>query len=196
MHYYIIIHAEEEFTSLLSGRAAWAQIVILKRGFKRGRGVICGRWEHLAGVILRLQPPGGDTPRPPNTHTHTLRDGGARPSPSNRCTRCARLRAAELRAAMRAPLPSHPPPPTPLNRQHGKTARTRNLRGEPLTAHQTRAAQTTPLSLRRDALRSPHRCGSAWLRLSRLRASPWGPRAELLLTRHQRVEQLGEGLLF
>lgn len=163
MHYYIIIHAEEEFTSLLSGRAAWAQIVILKRGFKRGRGVICGRWEHLAGVILRLQPPGGDTPRPPNTHTHTLRDGGARPSPSNRCTRCARLRAAELRAAMRAPLPSHPPPPSTASTEKPQGRATSAGSPSPPIKPAQRKPPPSPSAAMRCALRiaaAPRGCGS------------------------------------
>lgn len=187
MLYYIIIHTEAELTSLLPGRGAWAHIIISKGGFQGGpRGYLRGVGAPCRGYF-GIATPGGD---PPNTHTHG--DGGARPSPSNGGTRCAELRAAELRAAMRAPLPSRAPTSSPCTEQPQGRA---TSAGSPSPPSKSAQRKTTPLSLRRDAQLSPHRCGSAWLRRSRLRASPRGPRAEPLLTRHQRVEQLGEGLL-
>lgn len=121
--------------------------------------VICGGWEHLAEVILGLQP---QEVTPP-THTHTRRWRGPAVSKQRRhaVRRAARCGAARCDART-APIPS--PYLDPL---HGTTARTRNLRGEPLTALQIRAAQNHPLL-------PPPRCAalSASLRLRVAAALP------------------------
>lgn len=166
MHYYIIIHAEEEFTSLLSGRAAWAQIVILKRGFKRGRGVICGRWEHLAGVILRLQPPGGDTPRPPNTHTHThseMEGPGRLQATAARGAQGCALRSCALRCAHRSHPTPHPPPPSTASTEKPQGRATSAGSPSPPIKPAQRKPPPSPSAAMRCALRiaaAPRGCGS------------------------------------
>lgn len=137
MLYYIIIHTEAELTSLLPGKGAWAHVIISKGGFQGGpRGYLRGVGAPCRGYF-GIATPGGD---PPNTHTHTRRWRGPAVSKQRRhaVRRAARCGAARCDART-APIPS--PYLEPL---HGTTARTRNLRGEPLTALQIRAAQNHP----------------------------------------------------